>query len=296
MLIGSIPSPSLREFSLGPLDIRMYGLLLGASIVVGAIIADRRWVRAGGQRGVVGQLALWVVIAGFIGARLYHVITDFDLYRDDLGGVFEVWEGGLGIWGGVAAGVLVGVWRLRRIDADIGRMLWAVAPAVPVAQAVGRLGNWFNQELYGRPSDLPWAVEIDFAYRAHLPSEMATSETFHPTFLYEALWNLALAAFLVWGAPRLWRVLRQPNGALFALYVAGYTLGRFWIELLRVDDASEIAGVRVNVWVSAAVFVAAVIVLVFALRREPVAPPPPATEPVAEPATQPSAEDVTAEQ
>ncbi len=278
MLIGSIPSPSFREFSLGPLDVRLYGLLLGVAIVVGALIADRRWVRAGGERGVVGQLALWVVIAGFVGARLYHVITDFDLYRDDLGGVFEVWEGGLGIWGGVAAGALVGVWRLRRMRADIGRMLWAVAPAVPVAQAVGRLGNWFNQELYGRPSELPWAVEIEFAYRTGLPPEYATSETFHPTFLYEALWNLALAALLVWGAPRLWRSLRAPNGALFALYVAGYTLGRFFIELLRIDEATELAGVRVNVWVSAAVFVAAVVTFTLAIRRPPPPPPSPSDQ------------------
>lgn len=307
MLFGSIPSPTFREFSLGPLDIRVYGLLLGLAIVVGALIADRRWVRAGGERGVVGQLAVWVVLAGFIGARLYHVITDFDLYRDNLSGALEVWEGGLGIWGGVAAGVLMGWWRLRRMDADIGRMLWAVAPAVPVAQAVGRLGNWFNQELYGRPSDLPWAVEIDFAYRATLPPDLATSETFHPTFLYEALWNLALAAFLMWVAPRLWQSLRQPNGALFALYVAGYTLGRFWIELLRVDEATEIAGVRVNVWVSVAVFVAAVVTLVVAMRREPTAldadpsgePASHSTnEPVSDPTTAPAdelAEDGTEE-
>lgn len=178
-----------------------------------------------------------------LGARLYHVITDFERFRGRWWHVFAIWEGGLGIPGGIAAGVLAGVIIARRGGLDVPVLLDAVAPALPVAQAIGRLGNWFNQELYGRPTDLPWALRID---PEHRPTGMDDVATYHPTFLYEALWNLALAALLVWIGRR--RQVRP--GQLFAGYVAGYAAGRLWVEALRIDPATEILGLRENLWAS----------------------------------------------
>jgi prolipoprotein diacylglyceryl transferase len=198
---------------------------------------------------------MWAVPAGLVGARLYHVLTDLSRFEGRWWHIPAVWEGGLGIPGGLAAGVLAGVVVARRRALPVPDLLDVVAPAIPVAQAIGRLGNWFNQELYGRPTDLPWALHID---PGHRPTGLATVATYHPTFLYEALWNLGLAAVLVLVA-RHWRL--RP-GQLFAGYVAGYAAGRFWVEGLRIDPATEVLGMRVNLWVSATVFVGAVTVLV----------------------------------
>lgn len=272
-LLASIPSPSRSYFSLGPLDIRAYGLAIAVSVLVALWITTRRWRRAIADRDdayraraddLVGTIAVWAVPAGLIGARLYHVITDFDRYQDNLGDVVKIWQGGLGIWGGISVGVLVAVWMLRRGGHSIGTMLDALAPALAVAQAIGRLGNWFNQELYGRPTDLPWALEID---QAHRVAGYGLEETFHPTFAYEALWNLCLAATLVWVIPRVLPRLR--TGYLFAVYVLGYTAGRIWIELLRIDTANELWGVRINVWTSAIVGLAALAAVLVGLRRGP---------------------------
>ena len=282
-LLASIPSPSRSYISLGPLNIRAYGVAIGVAVLVAVWITTRRWRRAiaGSQdpgsaaasvnaaNDLVGTLAVWAVPAGLIGARLYHVITDFDRYSNNLGDIPKIWQGGLGIWGGISAGVLVAVWMMRRGGYSTATMLDALAPALAVAQAIGRLGNWFNQELYGRPTDLPWALEID---QAHRVAGYGLEETFHPTFAYEALWNLALAATLVWVVPKALPRLR--TGYLFAAYVFGYTAGRVWIELLRIDNATELGGLRVNVWTSIVVGLAALTAVFVGLRPGPEAGSP----------------------
>ncbi len=277
MPFASIPSPSRSSISLGPLDVRAYGVAIGVAVVAAYWITTRRWRRAimsedepyrARSHELVGSIAVWAVPAGLIGARLYHVITDFDRYRNNLADVVKIWQGGLGIWGGVCAGVLVAVWMLRRGGHSTATMLDALAPAIPVAQAIGRLGNWFNQELYGRPTDVPWALEIDPAHRV---SGYSLEDTFHPTFAYEALWNLCLAAVLVWVVPKVLPRLR--TGYLFAIYVLGYTTGRLWIELLRIDTANELWGVRINVWTSSVVGLAAVAAVLVGLRRGPASEP-----------------------
>ncbi len=274
--LAAIPSPSRSYISLGPLDIRAYGVAIGVSVLVAVWITTRRWRRAisgldasyyAGASDLVGTIAVWAVPAGLIGARLYHVITDFDRYSDNLGDIPKVWQGGLGIWGGISAGVVVAVWMLRRGGHSTAAMLDALAPALAVAQAIGRVGNWFNQELYGRPTDLPWALEID---QAHRVAGYGLTETFHPTFAYEALWNLALAATLVWVVPKALPRLR--TGYLFAAYVFGYTAGRLWIELLRIDNATELGGLRINVWTSIVVGLAALAAIFVGLRPSPETP------------------------
>ncbi len=261
----SIPSPSSNSIDLGPFELRAYGVVLALGVLVAIWITHRRWISIGGNQELVSRMAFWVIPAAIVGARIYHVVTDFDKYNDNLSDIPKIWEGGLGIWGGVAAGALAMYLVLRRSGEDWGAMMWAAAPAVPVGQAIGRLGNWFNQELFGRPSDLPWALEIDANHR---PVDYVSFETFHPTFLYEALWNLALAAALIWLAPRIMRWLQPHSGALVGAYMVGYTAGRFWIELLRVDAANEIAGLRVNVWTSILVGLAGVVILLVAYRRQ----------------------------
>ena len=191
------------------------------------------------------------------------MITDNQRFRGNWGEAFKIWEGGLGIWGGVAAGVLTAVWLSRRRGYHLPDALDSVAPAIPLAQAIGRLGNWFNQELFGGPSDLPWAVEID---ESHRPTQYLDEATFHPTFLYELLWNLGVVAAIIWLVPKLLPNLKR--GLQFGIYVALYTLGRLWIELVRIDAASEIFGVRVNVFTSVIVGLAATVVVVMLQRSD----------------------------
>ena len=197
------------------------------------------------------EVALWAVPAGLIGGRLYFVATSWNEVPRDWWGPFAVWQGGLGVWGGIALGTLVGLWVLRRRGADLALFMDCAAPALLVAQSIGRVGNWFNQELFGGPTTLPWALEID---PAHRPPGYGQYATFHPTFLYEILWNLTLAAVLVWLGRH--REVRPPG--LFALYVAGYSLGRIGEELLRVDPAHHILGLRLNFFVASLLFVAGV--------------------------------------
>lgn len=242
MLLASLPSPSSEAIELGPITLRAYGLFIALAVLAAVWLAQKRWSAEGGDPDDITKIAMWAVPAGLIGARLYHVLTD---WRFDEGWAepFKIWEGGLGIPGGMGAGILVGLWVVHRESWDRPTLLDAVVPSLPLAQAIGRIGNWFNQELFGGPSDLPWAVEIA---PEHRPDEYATVETFHPTFLYEALWNLGLVVFLIW----LGRTGKLRKGALLAVYILMYFIARLWLETVRVDPATEVGGVRINIWIS----------------------------------------------
>lgn len=259
----SIPSPPQGVWHLGPIPIRAYALCILAGIVVAVVITNRRWRARGGTPGVVVDIALWTVPFGIVGGRLYHVVTDPELYflpGRNPWDALRIWDGGLGIWGAVALGAL-GAWiGARRAGVSLLLFADAAAPAIPVAQALGRWGNWFNQELFGAPTTQPWGLQIDLAHR---PPGYEAYSTFQPTFLYEALWCLAVAAFVVWADHR----FSLNRGRAFALYVAGYTLGRGWIEYLRIDTANHVLGLRLNVWTSLLIFGAAVSYLVATSSR-----------------------------
>ena len=260
--LSYIPSPGSAAIHIGPLQLRAYGLM----IAIGVIVAVRIWGKRMTLIGVGGpedaaSIATWAVPAGVIGARLYHVATEWDRFSDDLGSIFKVWKGGLGIPGGILLGTIVAVAVAKKRNMDIGQMLWAAAPAVPVAQAIGRLGNWWNQELFGRPTTLPWALKID---AEKMPDGHAPGTLFHPTFLYEALWNLGLAALLIVVGRRM---MTSRPGRLMALYVGGYGLGRFWVEGLRIDPTKSGGGLRLNQWIAILMMVGCVVYLLIDMRR-----------------------------
>jgi prolipoprotein diacylglyceryl transferase len=264
----SIPSPSEGVWHLGPFPIRAYALCIIAGIVVAVWMGERRWVARGGRPGQVGDIAIWAVPFGIVGGRLYHVITDNGAYFGDGNDpvtALYIWEGGLGIWGAIALGG-VGAWiGARRAGMRFLPLADALAPGIVVAQAIGRLGNWFNQELFGEPTTLPWALEIpDVGAR---PTGYEQFVTFHPTFLYELLWNLGVAALVIWADRR----FRLGHGRAFALYVAGYCAGRGWIEYLRIDpvEADDVFGLRLNVWTSIVLFLASVAYIWWSARRHP---------------------------
>lgn len=263
MSLASIPSPAQGVWHLGPLPIRAYALAIIAGIVLAAWIGEKRWVARGGAPGEVLDVAVWAVPFGIVGGRLYHVITTPEPYFGRGGDpmrAFAIWQGGLGIWGAIALGAL-GAWiGCRRRGIPLPAFADALAPGLLVAQAVGRLGNWFNQELYGGPSTLPWALRIDPEHRE--PGYLNVA-TYHPTFLYELLWNLAAAAVLVW-ADRRWKL---GHGRVFALYVALYCAGRVWIEMLRIDTAEHFLGLRLNVFTSIVLGLLAVAYLVWQRGR-----------------------------
>ena len=270
-LLASIPSPSSNALHIGPLQLRAYGLMIALGVVAAVWLTGRRLEQQGiGTREDMSAIALFAVPAGVVGARIYHVITDWKSFRGDWWRAFKIWEGGLGIWGGIAAGTLVAIVVARRRGVPGVPLIDAAAPGLALAQAIGRWGNYFNQELFGKPTTLPWALRVsdDKATAAGYPP----GTTFHPTFLYESLWNFALCiALLVYDQRR--RAAGRPfrPGRLFAMYVAGYTFARFFIERLRVDPAYKLAGLRVNEWVSAVVFALAILWLVTIGRRpEPV--------------------------
>jgi prolipoprotein diacylglyceryl transferase len=259
VLLASIPSPGSNAIEIGPLNLRMYGIMIALGVVAAVWLANRRWVARGGDPDDIGAIAVWAVPAGLIGARLYHVLTDWRDFQGRWADVVKIWEGGLGIPGGMALGIVVGVVVARRRGMDVAGALDAAAPALPLAQAIGRWGNWFNQELFGGPTDLPWGLEIDPENR---PAEYADQATFHPTFLYECLWNLGVVALILWVDRR----GRLRRGHLIGVYFVGYAIGRLWIEAMRVDPASEILGVRVNIWTMGALLVAGIAVIVTGLR------------------------------
>ena len=265
MLVASIPSPSHGVWHLGPVPLRAYAFCIILGVLAAVWITDRRWRGRGGSPGVVADVATWAVPFGLVGARLYHVVTSPEAYFGSGGdpvAALYVWQGGLGIWGGVGLGA-VGAWiACRRRGIALPAFADAAAPGIAVAQAVGRWGNWFNQELFGRPTTLPWGLEIDPANR---PVDTPDVATYHPTFLYESLWLVGVALLVVWAERR----FRLGHGRAFALYVAAYCLGRFWVEALRVDPAEHFAGLRLNDWTSLAVFLAAVAYIVVSSRLRP---------------------------
>jgi prolipoprotein diacylglyceryl transferase len=251
--LASIPSPSSGVVHLGPVPLRAYAFFILLGVVVAVWLGNRRWVARGGESGLIADMAATAVPCGLVGARIYHVVTSPQAYLDEPVTALYVWQGGLGIWGGIAGGCLGAWWFLRRRGISFLAVADTVAPFLPVAQAIGRIGNYFNQELYGRATDLPWALEID---AKHAPDGVAG--TFHPTFLYEASWNLGVAGLVLWADTK-WQL---GKGRALALYVAGYCAGRAWIEGLRVDEANTFLGLRVNEYVSGVLFLAAVAYLV----------------------------------
>ena len=261
---ASIPSPSFNDVRIGPFTVHVYGVMYVFAVFAAVGITRRRWRQQGGDPDLVYEVALYGVPAGLIGGRLYFLITSWDQASHTWWGPFAVWDGGLGIWGGILAGTLAGLWVLRRRGAEVRRFLDAAAPALLVAQSIGRIGNWFNQELFGSPTTLPWALRIS---PAHRPEGYATYATFHPTFLYEILWNLSLAAALVW----LGHHRRINPGGLFALYVAGYSAFRIVEELLRVDPAHHILGLRLNFFI-ASLLCGGGLAVFARLQRRPAAP------------------------
>ena len=265
----TIPSPDDGVWNLGPVPLRGYALCIIAGIVAAIWIGERRWVARGGRPGDVQDVSVWAVPFGLVGGRLYHVATDWEKY---FGGdnnpvtALYVWRGGLGVWGAVAMGALGVVIAARLKGIRVLPLLDAMAPGVLVAQALGRWGNWFNQELYGKPTDLPWGLEIE---PEHWPVDQVypAGTAFHPTFLYECIWNLGAFGFVIWADQR----FKLGYGRVIALYVMAYTAGRGWIEYIRVDSVQldDVLGLRFNVWTSIVLFIAAAAYFVWSSRRHP---------------------------
>jgi prolipoprotein diacylglyceryl transferase len=260
-----IPSPSEGVWHLGPLPLRAYAL----GIIIGALVAiwigERRFQARGGRPGLVGDVAIWAIPFGIVGARIYHVVTDPELYFGDgrhVVDALKIWQGGLGIWGAIAGGALGAYIACRRYGASFAALADALAPGLLVAQAIGRLGNYFNQELFGKPTTKPWGLEIELDNR---PPGFDQFATFHPTFLYELLWNLAAAALII----LIDRRYKLTGGRAFALYAMFYTAGRVWIEALRIDTVNHIGPFRLNVWTSIIVFLVALAFFVLTRNRGP---------------------------
>jgi prolipoprotein diacylglyceryl transferase len=244
-MVGSIPSPSSNGFNVGPLFVHFYGLFYVIGISICVLVVRRLWRARGGDPELVLTVALWGVPAGIIGGRLYHDITSWNEVPHNWWGWIAVWQGGLGIWGGIVCGVAGGMIPLYRARVNIPSFLDAAAPGILVAQAIGRLGNYFNQELFGGPTNLAWGLQID---PSHRPAHYLAYATFQPTFLYELIWDLALAGALAWLGLR--GKVRPPG--IFALYVTGYSAFRIFEETLRIDPAKHFLGERLNFWVACA--------------------------------------------
>src|SRR5207245_3953081 len=247
--LAYIPSPHSGVIHLGPLTIHMYGLMLLLAIAACIALTGYRWVKWGGDWDLIFRVAVWGVGFGIVGARAYHDLTSWNQVPKEWWGPFAVWQGGLGVWGGILLGCLAGAVVVRRSGARVRDFMDAVAPGLLLAQGIGRWGNWFNQELYGKPTSLPWGLKIDPDHRV---SGYSQNTTFHPTFLYEFLYDTIMVGILL----LLDRRFRFRPPALFALYVSVYTFGRFFEELIRIDPAHHFAGLRLNAWVSLIVFIA----------------------------------------
>jgi prolipoprotein diacylglyceryl transferase len=271
---ASLPSPTQGVWQLGPLPVRAYALCILLGIVVAISLGDKRWRARGGRPGTIGDVAAWAVPFGIVGGRLYHVATSWQPYFGPGGHPIEalyIWQGGLGIWGAVMLGGIGAYIAARRAGVLMPPLADALAPGIVLAQAIGRWGNWFNNELYGGPTKLPWGLQIHqwdpaagHAVRGPDGKPIVLG-TFHPTFLYESLWDAGTAAVLIWVDRR----FRIGHGRVFALYVLLYTLGRFWIEALRIDPANQILGLRLNLWTSVLVGLGALVYLVVSARLHP---------------------------
>jgi prolipoprotein diacylglyceryl transferase len=260
-VLASIPSPSSGEVTVGGVALHAYGVMLLLGILAAVWLAGRRWTRRGGDWDLVFRVAMWGVAGGVVGARLYHVVTSWSEVPDPKWqGVFEIWKGGLGVWGGILGGVLAGAWVVRRSGNSVYAFMDVSAPGILLAQAIGRWGNYFNQELFGKPTDLPWGLEIDVQNR---PQQYIGDPTFHPLFLYESLWSLLGVGVLLL-VDRRFRI-RAPG--LFALYVAWYTAFRAFEETLRIDPSHHYLGQRLNFWVSVVLFALAIVAFVWSQRR-----------------------------
>jgi prolipoprotein diacylglyceryl transferase len=266
-LLGIIPSPSSGSIHVGPLRLNAYGLMIAIGVIAAVRIAGRRAENKGvGTTEDISSVAMWAVPAGVLGGRAYHVLTDYERFQGHWFDAIKIWQGGLGIWGGVTAGVAVGWWCARRRGLDAWWIISCAAPAIAIAQAIGRWGNWFNQELFGRPTTLPWALKVsgNIAEKAGY----AAGTTFHPTFLYESVGCVVLAWLLI----RLERRITPARGRLFAWYVVGYTVLRFGTESIRIDTAHHVGGMRLNQWVAIGVFTTAVLFLAVDRLRSREAP------------------------
>jgi prolipoprotein diacylglyceryl transferase len=264
-LLAAIPSPAQGVWHLGPVPIRAYAIAILIGIVVAYFMLKRRWAARGGDPDKVLDVVYWAVPFGIVGGRIYHVITSPDAYFGKGGDpvhALYIWNGGLGIWGAIALGAVGAYIGCRRVGFKFAPFADALAPGLLVAQAIGRLGNWFNQELFGGPTTLPWGLRID---DAHLPPGYAPGTLFHPTFLYELIWNLAAAAFIIWADRR----FRLGHGRVFWLYVSTYCLGRLWVEMVRIDDAHHFFGMRLNVWTALLVGLGALVAFLVVGRRHP---------------------------
>jgi len=260
--LAYLPAPPTNGFQVGPLFFHLYGLCIALGVLAAFWLANRRWVEAGGKPGELERPAIWAVIAGFLGGRLGYVITHTGDFRGRWLHVVAIWEGGLALYGGLTVGILTGLWVARRRGLPVLRALDAAIPAIPLAQAFGRWGNYFNQELFGTPSTLPWALKVD---PSHRPERYADFATFHPTFLYESLWDLAVVGILL----RVSATRRLRPGSLSLLYLLLYAVGRFGLELLRTDTTYRLLGLSRNGWISLAVVIAASIWLWLRERRRP---------------------------
>ena len=263
-----IPSPSLSTFSVGPLTIHFYALCIIAGIAVAIWIGRKRYANLGGNPDDVSEVAIWAVPFGIIGGRIYHVVTSPSQYFGANGNPIDalrIWEGGLGIWGAISLGAFGAYlyFRTHKTSLNFRQLLDSLAPGVIVAQAIGRIGNYFNQEIFGKPTELPWGLEIDSVNR---PNGFESYSTFHPTFLYELVWCLVVAVLLI-KLPGFLKKITARQGDVFALYVFGYTAGRVWIETLRIDEANLILGLRLNIWVSFIVLITACAYLIASKRR-----------------------------
>jgi prolipoprotein diacylglyceryl transferase len=263
-----IPSPSSSQISIGPATFHYYALCIIAGISVAIWLGRKRYVANGGLADDVSEAAIWAVPFGIIGGRIYHVITSPQQYFGSGGNpvdALRIWQGGLGIWGAISMGAFGAFlyFRTHKTTLSFLHFLDALAPGVVIAQAIGRVGNWFNQELFGKPTSLPWGLEIDLRNR---PSGFENYLTFHPTFMYEAIWCL-LVAFILIKLPIFFRRIVKNQGDVFVLYVCCYTLGRLWIEALRIDDANYVLGLRLNIWVSFIVIASSVVYLIRSNRR-----------------------------
>ena len=258
--LATIPAPPTSGFELGPLDVRFYGILIAIGAYLALLLTIKRYTSYGGDPAIAERASLLAIVAGLLGARVGFVLPRLDRFLERPQDLFAIWQGGLAFFGGLTFGAIAVVWYVHHKSANLPAMADAVAPGLPLAQAIGRWGNYFNQELYGRPTDLPWALAVDPPYRR--PGFEGES-TFHPTFLYESLWNLGLVAVII----ALGRRGRLRRGSLIFVYAIGAGIGRGWIELLRIDTAERYIGLSRNNWVAAAVLLLGVVGLVWWQRR-----------------------------